>query len=67
MAKIFVYHRTLYSAFLDGHPAELWLDAVDRKGNDTHEGLWRVVGILDGAIEWLVDWRIAKVFEGATE
>lgn len=67
MAEEAVYHRTLDGAFSDRHPAELRLCAVDGKGNDTHHGLWRAVKVLEGAMGRLVDGRVAKVLESATE
>ena len=59
MAEVFVYHRALDRAFLDGHPAELGLSAIERECDDAHhDRTWRVARVFEGATEQFVDFPV---------
>jgi hypothetical protein len=59
-AEEVVYQGAFSCAFSDGHPAELRLSTVNRKGDDAHpQEAWRVAKVLESAAEHFVDFPIS--------
>ena len=66
IAKVLVYCGTLDCAFLDGHPAELGLGAIEGECDDAHHARsWRVAGVFEDATEQFVDFPVGLLTFGA--